>query len=191
MDFNITSQYRPTGDQPEAIRQLVEGVNNQDPFQTLLGVTGSGKTFTVANVIQQTQKPTLVLSHNKTLAAQLYGEFKQFFPEENMLFLVFEDDLIKNRKVTFDRIQDFLGVKRAALNLEIRSNKAAAPKNKKPRMTWMNVPALRNAVSPLLFCPRVSASSTVQARAWTEAGFAVDKFDQTQRWVEFVPDQQS
>ncbi|MDB5031141.1 DEAD/DEAH box helicase family protein, partial [Mucilaginibacter sp.] len=81
MDFKLTSQYKPTGDQPEAIRQLVEGVNNHDPFQTLLGVTGSGKTFTVANVIQQTQKPTLVLSHNKTLAAQLYGEFKQFFPE--------------------------------------------------------------------------------------------------------------
>jgi excinuclease ABC subunit B len=79
MDFKLTSQYKPTGDQPEAIRQLVEGVNNGDNYQTLLGVTGSGKTFSIANVIQQTQKPTLVLSHNKTLAAQLYGEFKQFF----------------------------------------------------------------------------------------------------------------
>ena len=88
MDFNITSQYRPTGDQPEAIRQLVEGVNNQDPFQTLLGVTGSGKTFTIANVIAQTQKPTLILSHNKTLAAQLYGEFKQFFPENSVNYFV-------------------------------------------------------------------------------------------------------
>jgi excinuclease ABC subunit B len=88
MDFNITSQYRPTGDQPEAIRQLVEGVNNGDPFQTLLGVTGSGKTFTVANVIAQTQKPTLILSHNKTLAAQLYGEFKQFFPENAVNYFV-------------------------------------------------------------------------------------------------------
>jgi excinuclease ABC subunit B len=88
MDFNLTSQYQPTGDQPEAIRQLVEGVNNGDPFQTLLGVTGSGKTFTVANVIQQTQKPTLVLSHNKTLAAQLYGEFKQFFPENAVNYFV-------------------------------------------------------------------------------------------------------
>ena len=88
MDFNLTSQYLPTGDQPEAIRQLVEGVNNSDPFQTLLGVTGSGKTFTIANVIAQTQKPTLVLSHNKTLAAQLYGEFKQFFPENAVNYFV-------------------------------------------------------------------------------------------------------
>jgi excinuclease ABC subunit B len=88
MDFNLTSQYFPTGDQPEAIRQLVEGVNNGDPFQTLLGVTGSGKTFSVANVIQQTQKPTLILSHNKTLAAQLYGEFKQFFPENAVNYFV-------------------------------------------------------------------------------------------------------
>jgi excinuclease ABC subunit B len=88
MDFNLTSQYFPTGDQPEAIRQLVEGVNNGDPFQTLLGVTGSGKTFTVANVIQQTQKPTLILSHNKTLAAQLYGEFKQFFPDNAVNYFV-------------------------------------------------------------------------------------------------------
>ncbi|MDR3694097.1 excinuclease ABC subunit UvrB [Mucilaginibacter sp.] len=88
MDFKLTSQYYPTGDQPEAIRQLVEGVNNQDPFQTLLGVTGSGKTFTIANVIAQTQKPTLILSHNKTLAAQLYGEFKQFFPENAVNYFV-------------------------------------------------------------------------------------------------------
>jgi excinuclease ABC subunit B len=88
MDFKLTSQYQPTGDQPEAIRQLVEGVTNGDPFQTLLGVTGSGKTFTVANVIAQTQKPTLILSHNKTLAAQLYGEFKQFFPENAVNYFV-------------------------------------------------------------------------------------------------------
>jgi excinuclease ABC subunit B len=88
MDFNLTSQYKPTGDQPEAIRQLVEGVNNGDNYQTLLGVTGSGKTFSIANVIQQTQKPTLVLSHNKTLAAQLYGEFKQFFPENSVNYFV-------------------------------------------------------------------------------------------------------
>ena len=88
MDFKLTSQYKPTGDQPEAIRQLVEGINNDDPFQTLLGVTGSGKTFSIANVIAQTQKPTLVLSHNKTLAAQLYGEFKQFFPENAVNYFV-------------------------------------------------------------------------------------------------------
>ena len=81
MDFKLTSVYEPTGDQPQAIKKLTKGIEEGEPHQTLLGVTGSGKTFTVANVIAQTQKPTLVLSHNKTLAAQLYGEFKQFFPE--------------------------------------------------------------------------------------------------------------
>ena len=88
MDFKLSSQYKPTGDQPEAIRQLVEGVNRGENYQTLLGVTGSGKTFTIANVIEQTQRPTLVLSHNKTLAAQLYGEFKQFFPENAVNYFV-------------------------------------------------------------------------------------------------------
>ncbi|HEY9560941.1 MAG TPA: excinuclease ABC subunit UvrB, partial [Anseongella sp.] len=88
MQFQLNSHFKPTGDQPEAIRQLVEGVQNRDPFQVLLGVTGSGKTFTVANVIEQTQRPTLVLSHNKTLAAQLYGEFKQFFPENAVNYFV-------------------------------------------------------------------------------------------------------
>lgn len=88
MDFKLTSYYKPSGDQPEAIKQLVEGVNRGDNFQTLLGVTGSGKTFTVANIVEQTQKPTLILSHNKTLAAQLYGEFKQFFPENAVNYFV-------------------------------------------------------------------------------------------------------
>jgi excinuclease ABC subunit B len=88
MDFQIISDFQPTGDQPAAIKQLVEGVNNNDPSQTLLGVTGSGKTFTIANVIAQTQKPTLILSHNKTLAAQLYGEFKQFFPNNAVEYFV-------------------------------------------------------------------------------------------------------
>ncbi len=88
MDFKLTSEYKPTGDQPEAIKQLVSGVNNNDTYQTLLGVTGSGKTFTIANVIAQTQRPALILSHNKTLAAQLYGEFKQFFPENAVNYFV-------------------------------------------------------------------------------------------------------
>jgi excinuclease ABC subunit B len=88
MDFNLQSDYKPTGDQPEAIRQLVEGINSGFPAQTLLGVTGSGKTFTMANVIQQVQRPTLILSHNKTLAAQLYGEFKQFFPDNAVEYFV-------------------------------------------------------------------------------------------------------
>ena len=80
MNFELTSAYKPTGDQPEAIAQLTEGVLQGVPAQTLLGVTGSGKTFTIANVIANINKPTLILSHNKTLAAQLYSEFKGFFP---------------------------------------------------------------------------------------------------------------
>ncbi|HAN19277.1 MAG: excinuclease ABC subunit B [Bacteroidetes bacterium GWC2_33_15] len=88
MDFKIVSDYIPTGDQPEAIKQLAEGISRGDKFQTLLGVTGSGKTFTVANLIEKVQKPTLVLSHNKTLAAQLYGEFKQFFPNNAVEYFV-------------------------------------------------------------------------------------------------------
>ena len=81
MRFKLLSDFKPTGDQPQAIQELVEGIDRKERFQTLLGVTGSGKTFTVANVIQELQRPILVLAHNKTLAAQLYSEFKQFFPE--------------------------------------------------------------------------------------------------------------
>ena len=80
MEFRLNSQYSPTGDQPEAIRQLTEGIRQGRGAQTLLGVTGSGKTFTMANVIKEVGRPTLILSHNKTLAAQLYSEVKQFFP---------------------------------------------------------------------------------------------------------------
>ncbi len=88
MDFKLISDFHPTGDQPEAIRQLVAGLNAGVPFQTLLGVTGSGKTFTIANVIEKVNRPVLVLSHNKTLAAQLYGEFRQFFPENRVEYFV-------------------------------------------------------------------------------------------------------
>jgi excinuclease ABC subunit B len=88
MPFTLHTAYQPAGDQPEAIRQLVEGVNNSEQYQTLLGVTGSGKTFTIANLIMETQRPTLVLTHNKTLVAQLYGEFKQFFPDNAVGYFV-------------------------------------------------------------------------------------------------------
>jgi len=88
MDFQLISDFQPTGDQPTAIKELVEGINSGIKHQTLLGVTGSGKTFTMANVIRDTNKPTLILSHNKTLAAQLYGEFKQFFPENSVEYFV-------------------------------------------------------------------------------------------------------
>src|SRR4051812_35101190 len=88
MDFRISSEYEPTGDQPAAIKKLVTGLKEGEAHQTLLGVTGSGKTFTMANVINQVNRPTLVLSHNKTLAAQLYGEFKQFFPENAVEYFI-------------------------------------------------------------------------------------------------------
>ena len=88
MDFKLTSKYKPTGDQPEAIIELTEGIRRGDPAQVLLGVTGSGKTFTIANVIANVNKPTLILSHNKTLAAQLYQEMKSFFPENAVEYYV-------------------------------------------------------------------------------------------------------
>lgn len=88
MKFQVVSEYQPTGDQPQAIDKLVKGIQNGEKYQTLLGVTGSGKTFTMANVIQEVEKPTLVLAHNKTLAAQLYSEFKQFFPNNSVQYFV-------------------------------------------------------------------------------------------------------
>ncbi|WP_299112807.1 excinuclease ABC subunit UvrB [uncultured Winogradskyella sp.] len=88
MRFKIESEFKPTGDQPQAIKQLADGINGDEKYQTLLGVTGSGKTFTVANVIEEVQRPTLVLAHNKTLAAQLYSEFKQFFPDNAVEYFV-------------------------------------------------------------------------------------------------------
>ena len=86
--FELHSEYKPTGDQPQAIERLVRGFKEGNQFETLLGVTGSGKTFTMANVIAQLNKPTLILAHNKTLAAQLYGEMKEFFPENAVEYFV-------------------------------------------------------------------------------------------------------
>ena len=88
MDFKLQSDYKPTGDQPAAINELVSGINSDAAAQTLLGVTGSGKTFTMANVINQVNKPTLILSHNKTLSAQLYPALKGFYPETSVHFFV-------------------------------------------------------------------------------------------------------
>ena len=88
MNFELSSPFSPTGDQPEAIAALSDGIKSGVPFQTLLGVTGSGKTFTIANVIKEVRKPTLILSHNKTLAAQLYSEFKAFFPNNAVEYFV-------------------------------------------------------------------------------------------------------
>ncbi len=86
--FKLVSKFKPTGDQPGAIRQLVDGLNSGIHEQTLLGVTGSGKTFTMANIIEEVQRPTLILAHNKTLAAQLYSEMREFFPENEVHYFV-------------------------------------------------------------------------------------------------------
>lgn len=100
MDFKLVSEYHPTGDQPQAIRALVEGFREGNQAQTLLGVTGSGKTFTMANVIQELNKPTLVIAHNKTLAGQLYGEFKEFFPENAVeLFISYFRELFQTQHI--------------------------------------------------------------------------------------------
>ena len=87
-EFKIVSDFTPQGDQPQAIAELVRGLNRGEKYQTLLGVTGSGKTYTMANVIQEVQRPTLIMSHNKTLAAQLYGEFKQLFPHNAVEYFI-------------------------------------------------------------------------------------------------------
>ncbi len=87
-NFVLTSNYLPSGDQPQAIKELTEGLDRGDKFQVLLGVTGSGKTFTISNIIQSVQKPTLVISPNKTLAAQLFSEFKQFFPNNSVEYFI-------------------------------------------------------------------------------------------------------
>ena len=86
--FKLHSEYKPTGDQPEAIKKLVDGINKGYNAQTLLGVTGSGKTFTMANVIKEVNKPTIIMAHNKTLAGQLYSEFKEFFPENSVEYFI-------------------------------------------------------------------------------------------------------
>ena len=113
--FKLHSDYQPTGDQPQAIEALVKGFREGNQCQTLLGVTGSGKTFTMANVIQQLERPTLVIAHNKTLAAQLYGEFKEFFPENaveywpvNVAYRIWIMSVVKNRKHFNHWVQAYL-----------------------------------------------------------------------------------
>ena len=95
--FNLVSKYKPSGDQPEAIKQLVKGVEDGEKYQVLLGATGTGKTFTIANVIKEVNKPTLILAHNKTLAGRLYSEFKEFFPDNRVEYFVsYYSNLTKN-----------------------------------------------------------------------------------------------
>ena len=125
MAFKLTSTYQPTGDQPEAIRQLVRGIRNKEHSQVLLGVTGSGKTFTIANVIQEVQKPVLVLTHNKTLTAQLYGEFKEFFPDNAVEYFVSYYDYYQPEaylSVTDTYIEKDLSNKQAVDKLRLLAN---------------------------------------------------------------------
>src|SRR5512142_424564 len=124
MDFQIVSDFVPSGDQPEAINQLVEGVHEGRKFHTLLGVTGSGKTFTIANVVERIQRPVLVLSHNKTLAAQLYGEFKQFFPKNAVEYFVSYYDYYQPE--AYMPISDTYIEKDAMINDEIERLRLAA-----------------------------------------------------------------
>ena len=116
-EFIIDSKFKPSGDQPTAIKELVEGVNNRNEYQTLLGVTGSGKTFTIANVIQEVQKPTLIMSHNKTLAAQLFSEFKQLFPNNAVEFFISYYDYYQPE--AYMPVTDTLIDKESTINEEI------------------------------------------------------------------------
>ena len=127
MDFKLQSEFKPTGDQPEAIKQLTEGVKRGDKYQTLLGVTGSGKTFTVANVVEQVKRPTLVLSHNKTLAAQLYAEFKGFFPDNAVEYFVSYYDYYQPE--AYIPRQDLFIEKDSAINDELERMRLSATAN--------------------------------------------------------------
>ena len=122
--FNLKSDFSPQGSQPDAIASLVEGIRHNNRFQTLLGVTGSGKTFTIANVIAEVQKPTLVLAHNKTLAAQLYNEFKDFFPENRIEYFVSYYDYYQPESYIAKR--DLYIEKDAAINPKIEQMRLAA-----------------------------------------------------------------
>ncbi len=130
MEFKIHSDYEPTGDQPQAIRELVDGFQKGNQFQTLLGVTGSGKTFTMANVIAALNKPTLVLAHNKTLAAQLYSEFKEFFPENAVEYFVSYYDYYQPE--AYVPSTDTYIEKDSGINDEIDRLRHSAPRRKIP-----------------------------------------------------------
>ena len=127
MQFKLTSSFNPTGDQPTAIKHLVDGIESNEKYQTLLGVTGSGKTFTVANIIQKVQRPTLVLAHNKTLAAQLYSEFKQFFPENAVEYFVSYYDYYQPE--AYVPVSDTFIEKDASLNEHIEQMRLSATKS--------------------------------------------------------------
>ncbi|MCA9369785.1 DEAD/DEAH box helicase family protein, partial [Candidatus Woesebacteria bacterium] len=150
MQFKLHSSYQPTGDQPRAISQLVEGITNNQEHQVLLGVTGSGKTFTMANVIEQVQKPTLVIAHNKTLAAQLYQEFRDFFPENAVSYFVSYYDYYQPE--AYIPTTDTYIEKEATINDEIDKLRLAATTNlltRKDVIVIASVSCIYNLGSPV------------------------------------------
>ena len=122
--FQLKAEFKPTGSQPDAIRKLTDGLNRGERFQTLLGVTGSGKTFTIANVVEEIQKPTLVIAHNKTLAAQLYNEFRSFFPDNRVEYFVSYYDYYQPESYIAKR--DLYIEKDAQINPKIEQMRLAA-----------------------------------------------------------------
>ena len=123
-NFELESSFLPTGDQPEAIKKLVDGINNGETYQVLLGATGTGKTFTISNVIKEVNKPTLVLVHNKTLAGQLYAEFKEFFPNNRVEYFVSNFDFYQPE--AYIPKSDTYIDKNAVMNMEIEMMRSAA-----------------------------------------------------------------
>lgn len=164
MDYKLTSRFKPTGDQPEAIRQLVQGINEGMPAQTLLGVTGSGKTFTVANVVAAVNRPTLVLSHNKTLAAQLYGEFKAFFPENAVEYFVSYYDYYQPEAylpVTDTYIEKDMAINAEIEKLRLRAT-ASLLSGRKDVLVVSSVSCLYGMANPEAFSEKVISLHTGQ-----------------------------
>ena len=159
MEFKLKSDYKPSGDQPKAIKELTEGVIRGDKYQTLLGVTGSGKTYTISHVIQNIGKPTLIMSHNKTLAAQLYGEFKNFFPENRVEFFISYYDYYQPESYipsTDTYIAKDLSINEEIDRLRLRATTALLEGRSSlllltpmPHLfLWVKIPSLKNGLQP-------------------------------------------
>lgn len=186
MNFEISSTYRPTGDQPEAINALAEGIQHGVPFQTLLGVTGSGKTFTVANVIEKVQKPTLILSHNKTLAAQLYSEFKAFFPNNAVEYFVSYYDYYQPEAylpTTDTYIEKDLAINEEIDKLRLRAT-ASLLSGRKDVIVVSSVSCLYGMADPRVFAEKVThlhrgmeVNRDVLLRRFVDALYVNNKID--------------
>lgn len=150
--FELVSEYKPTGDQPQAIADLVKGFKEGNQCETLLGVTGSGKTFTMANVIQQLNKPTLIIAHNKTLAAQLYGEFKEFFPNNAVEYFVSYYDYYQPE--AYVPSSDTYIAKDSSINEEIDN--------------WASRPVRSSSIRIMVgsSCPRMSSFRRLASMEW-------------------------